>query len=79
MTNPHTRQLGALERELAEADRQLARVVKLLKIADPDGWYVPKRKLPEGAAPPAGGAAAGAVAVAEGEGGEGAGVAARQT
>ena len=45
------RQLGSLQRELAAVEQQLARTEKLLKIADPDGWYVPKKQGLGGAAP----------------------------
>jgi hypothetical protein len=33
-------QLGALQKELAAVEAQLTRVDKLLRIADPDGWWV---------------------------------------
>lgn len=35
--------VGALRRELQEVEEKLDRVEKLLKVADPDGWYKPSK------------------------------------
>lgn len=54
--------LASLKKQLADVESQLARVTKLLKIADPDGWLKPGTAAAERAKAAAVAAAAGAEA-----------------
>lgn len=44
MHNIDLTQVKLLKKELGEVEAQLARVEKLLRIADPDGWLKPGSK-----------------------------------